>query len=114
MEPAAIPERQSDAPPLSLVAPSPDPYGHRSRRGLTHLLDTEDVIHQRLTQLPCSNKEAAELARALCATRQAIRREQMKPDPKPVEVKAIESRSKSLVVQDAEFSEPAAPAEASS
>ena len=73
---------------------------------MTRLLDAEDVIHQRLCALPATNREAAELARALVVIRQQIRREQMKPDAKPVDVQALEERKAKLAIKDAQFSEP--------
>jgi hypothetical protein len=77
----ANPERQT-----WLTEPRPDPTNHRARRGLTHLLDTEDILHNRMTNLPCTHGEAAKLACALVSVRQQIRREQMKPDAKPIDV----------------------------
>lgn len=104
----------ADEPQAALIGPRPDKNFSRHRRGLTHLLDAEDVIHQRLTECACTHSEAAELARALVQIRQQVRREQMKPDAKPIDVSVMEANRKRLVVQDVEFSETPAPAEASS
>lgn len=71
---------------MTTTIPRIDPYRHRHQRAITYLLDFQDCLHQRMTGQPATHSEAAELARALVAVRQQLRKERMQADPKPVDV----------------------------